>query len=42
LTPALTDDAIRASTAIDTFVFIIIYIVNFYYYIIIIPIIFIS
>lgn len=42
LTPALTDDATRASTAIDTYVFIIIYIVNFYYYIIIIPIIFIS
>ena len=32
LTRALTDDAIRASTAIDTYVFIIIYIVNFYYY----------
>lgn len=35
LTPPLTDDAISASTAIDTYVFIIIYIVNFYYYIII-------
>lgn len=30
LTPALTDVEIRASTAIDIYVFIIIYIVNFY------------
>ena len=36
LTPALTDDAIRAITAIETYVFIIIYIVKFYYYIFII------
>lgn len=44
LTSALTDEAISASTAIDTYVFIIIYIVTFYYYIFnfIIPIIFIS